>query len=126
MRLIYMLCICVCMISLKANIIHDATKAKDLKRLYKLLANSDNRNLINEPDEFGNTPLHYAAEAEWADGLTLLLANGAKGKKNGDGLLPHQMHPTCASQASDRVSEILKHYQKSRHKHSHHKKSRKS
>lgn len=55
--------------------IHDAVKCEDLKLIKAMVkAKSD---LVYSRDEYGNTPLHYAAGRDCKDIVTFLLAKGA-------------------------------------------------
>jgi len=78
----------------KLNWLHMAAKfsPKDEKDLIRLVTeyyyDDKNQNVINDVDDDGNTPLHYATKKDNTLGVELLFVLGAESKKNNAGELP--------------------------------------
>ncbi|KAH7725379.1 calcium-independent phospholipase A2-like [Aphelenchoides avenae] len=72
--------------------LHAAAKDNDLKSAVRLVASGAN---VNETDEAGNAPLHYAVKAGATRIVQLLLAIGADPTlKNSAGVSPYQIRST--------------------------------
>ncbi len=77
---------------LQASPLHVAVRSLDIKMFNRLIAEKENQALINEVDDGGLTPLHYACSLGVVEMTAALLENGAnpnQTSENGKNALHH-------------------------------------